>query len=511
MQEKPNNKTIAKNTVFLYLRMLIVMLVSLYTSRVILQVLGVDDYGLYQTVGGVVGFLAFISNALGTATSRFITFALGKGNSRELKNVFSTTLTSHLLIGLLISLVAETIGLWYVYNKMVIPVDRFDAALVVFHISIVTAFISIIQVPYHAEVIAHEKMSIFAYVGIAEALGKLGIVYLLSIGEIDKLVLYAILLLLVHASIFCFYVWYSMRNFEEAVFKISFDKKLFAQIFSFSGWSLFANGSIALSNQGILLLLNLFFAPAVVTARSISLQVNNVASQFVTNFRTAANPQIVKRFAAGDYSGSKKLLLESTKFSYFLMLLIVLPLLLLADPILHVWLVEVPEYTVAFLQIVLVQSLFQVFDTSFFTALYAKGRIKENALLSPTIVFLCFPVVYFLFKLGYSPLALSWAYLVSYMLLGLLLKPILLIKIVDYTWKEILSIFGTCLLVTMASVVIPLLTYFVFDVNSLTGGIVVLFASLFCTIVSVWIIGMTKDMRARLIQLIVNRIPYLKH
>lgn len=506
-----NNKTIAKNTAFLYVRMLIIMVVTLYTSRVILQVLGIDDYGLYQTVGGVVGFLAFISNALGTATSRFITFSLGKGNEDELKRTFSTTLTTHLLIGLAIVLLAETVGLWYVYNKMVIPQDRFKVALIVYHISIFTAFLSIIQVPFNAQVIAHERMSVFAYIGIYEALSKLGIVYLLSVGNIDKLVLYALLLLAIHLSIFCFYVIYCRKSFVETVFKIKLDKKLFGDIFSFSGWSLFSNGAIALSNQGILLLLNLFFAPAVVTARSISLQVNNVATQFVGNFRTAANPQIVKRYAAGDLEGSKSLLLESTRFSYYLMLIIALPLCLLAKPLLNIWLVEVPEYTVAFLQIVIIQSLFQVFDTSFYTALYAKGRIRENALISPAVVFVCFPIVYILFKLGASPIALSWAYLVGYALLGLIIKPILIIKIADYKWGEILNVFGECLKVTLVAVPIPLFLYFILDVKSILNSAIVLIASILFVAIAVWTLGLTKNMRERLVKTIKDRIPFLKN
>lgn len=509
MDAQSSNKTIAKNTIFLYIRMLVIMVVTLYTSRVILQALGIDDYGLYQTVGGVVGFLAFISNALAGATSRFITFALGKGNVEELKNTFATTLTSHLIIGLFIVLIAETIGLWYVYNKMVIPEERFAAAIIVYQISILTAFITIVQVPYYAEVIAHEKMSVFAYVGIVEAVGKLGIVYLLSIGSIDKLVLYAILLFIVQFGIFGFYVLYSRRNFEESEFKLTFDKTLFGQIFSFSGWSLFANGAIALSNQGILLLLNLFFAPAVVTARSISLQVNNVANQFVTNFRTAANPQIVKKYAAGDTEGSKELLLESTRFSYYLMLLIAVPLIFLSDPLLSIWLVEVPQYTVVFLQIVIIQSLFQVFDTSFYTALYAKGRIRENALISPLVVFVCFPMIYLLFKSGASPVALSWAYLVCYALLGLVIKPILLNRICDYNWKEILNVFWVCFVVTIAAVPIPWAIYHFIGVETLGSSVIVFVASVVFVAVAVWALGLTKSMRARLLQAAKSRIPLI--
>ena len=504
-----NSKTIAKNTIFLYVRMLLVMVVSLYTSRVVLQVLGIDDYGLYQTVGGVVGFLAFISNALAGATSRFITFSLGKGNLDELKKTFATTLTTHLLIGLAIVLLAETVGLWYVYEKMVIPEDRFDIALAVYHISIITAFVAIIKVPFNAELIAHERMSVFAYLGIAEALGNLGIVYLLIIGGIDKLLLYAILGFVVNLCLFGFYVFYCRINFSETIFRLIFDKKLFGEIFSFSGWSLFANGAIALSNQGVLLLLNLFFPPAVVSARSVSLHVNNVASQFVNNFRTAANPQIVKRYAAGDLQGSKSLLLESTKFSYYLTLIIALPLLLLAEPLLNLWLVEVPDYTVVFLQIVVLQSLFQVFDTSFFTALYAKGRIKENALLSPAVVFLCFPIVYVLFKLGASPVALSWAYLVGYAFLGLVVKPFLINRIADYKWGEIFNVYVACGSVTLVAVPIPLLLYWRLGADTLLSGFIVLFSSILFVLIAVWTVGLTKSMRRKVIDIVRNKISAL--
>lgn len=506
MDNQGGNKTIARNTLFLYLRMLIIMVVTLYTSRVILQVLGVDDYGLYQTVGGVVGFLAFINNALSAGSSRFITFALGQNDKDILKNTFATSLSSHLVIGLFIVLIAETVGLWYVHAKMVIPDDRFTTALIVYQISILTAFISFIQVPFSAEVIAHERMSVFAYTGIAEAVSKLGIVYLLSIGSMDKLVLYAVLLLVVQLCLFGFYVFYDRRNFEESGFRLSFDKKLFGQIFSFSGWSLFSNGAYALSNQGILLLLNKFFPQAVVTARSISLQVNSVATHFVQNFRTAANPQIVKRYAAGDLAGSKNLLLESTKFAFFLMLLIVLPLFFLANPLLHLWLVEVPDYTLAFLQIVVVQSLFQVFDLSFYTALYAKGRIKENALFSPLVGYLCFPIVYLLFKAGCSPLALSWAFLVGSAVLGLVIKPLLLNRICDYSWKELLGVFWVCLKVTVAAVPIPLLLYLKLGVETLWPCIAVLAVSLLAVVLAVWFLGLNTEMRQRLLGAVRNRL-----
>ena len=404
-----DNKIVAKNTVFLYIRMLVTMIISLYTSRVILKILGVDDYGIYQAVGGIVGLLSFLNIALSSGTSRFLTYELGTGNIEKLKATFSTTLSVHLLLALLIVILAETGGLWYFNNKMVIPTNRFAAATWVFHLSIITAIISIISVPYNAAIIAHEKMKVFAYVGIVDAVGRLAIVFMLNIGDVDKLVLYAILLMLFQLGIFLFYVLYCTRAFSESKYKFLFiDRKLFREIFSFSSWGLVAGSAIALNTQGILLLLNYFFSPAIVAARAISLQVYNAANLFVTNFRTAVNPQIVKQLAAGDVEGSHRLLLESTKFSYYLMLILCLPICLLASPLLNLWLVDVPEYTVPFLQLVIIQSLFQVFDTSFYTALYAKGRIKENALISPMISLLSFPVVFVLFKMGASPLALSW-------------------------------------------------------------------------------------------------------
>ena len=316
--------------------MMVTMIISLYTSRVVLRILGIDDYGIYQAVGGIVGFLSFLNNALGTGTSRFITFGLGEGDKDKLKKIFSTTLTVHICLAVFIVVLAETIGLWFLYNKLAISDNRFDASLVVYHLSIITAFFSLTQVPYGA--------SVYAYVSIVDAVLKLLIVYLLGIGEIDKLKLYALLLCLIQVGEIFFYRIYCVKRFEESKFKLLIDKPIFKEIASFSGWSLFAGGAIALNSQGILMLLNMFFAPAVVTARSISLQVNNAVNQFVTNFQTAANPQIVKLYAAKDYEGSKRLLLQTTKFSYYLMLLLCLPVCLCAQQLLDIWLEEVPDY-----------------------------------------------------------------------------------------------------------------------------------------------------------------------
>jgi len=505
MSEQTNNKTIAKNTLFLYFRMMFTMVISLFTSRIILQKLGVDDYGIYQAVGGVVGFLSFINGALSTGSSRFLTYALGEGNSEKLKRTFSTTLNIHILIAILVVIVAETIGLWFLYNKMVIAPDRLAAAVYTYHLSILTAVFTLTQVPYNATIVAHEKMSIYAYMSIFEVSAKLLICYLLTIGNFDRLMMYATLLLSVQVGVMCFYRFYCARHFSEARFSFSFDKMIFKEIAGFSGWSMFASTSIALNSQGVLVLLNMFFAPAVVAARAISLQVNMAANQFVSNFRQAANPQIVKKYAAGDYEGSKHLLLESTKFSYYMMYLIALPVCLLAYPLLKLWLGVVPDYTVPFLQIVIVQSLFQVFDTSFYTALYAKGRLRENALTSPTLGLMIFPITYVFFKLGFSPLVLSWISLTQYFILGMIQKPWLIMRIVDYKWFEIWSVYRSCLIVTLTSLPIPIIINKVLDTTELINFILVGFVCVLSVGFSIFFFGIDKIMRKKIIGKVFKR------
>lgn len=486
--------------------MIFTMLVTLYTSRVILEKLGVDDFGIYNAVGGIVGFLSFLNAALATGSSRFLTYELGVGDKERIKRTFSSLLTAHIILALIIVLLAETIGLWFLYHKMVIPQERMNAAAFTFHISIISSVLTITQVPYNASIISHEKMDIYAYVSIFEVVSKLGICYLLGIGGIDKLKFYAVLIFLVHTFIIIFYRFYCTHNYPETKYKFLWDKEILKPIFSFSGWSLFADGTTALSKQGILILLNMFFSPAVVSARALSLQVNNAANQLVNNFRTAVNPQVVKLYAIKDYAGSKELLLQSTKFSYYLMLMVSMPLLFMTDPLLKIWLGNtVPEYTNIFLQLVVVQSLFQVFDRSFWVPLYAKGQIKENAILTPIFDFMCFPIVYLLFKYGYSPVALSWAYLVSYAIIAIVVKPIMIIKYVDYTWKEIASVFLPCIWVTIAAIVPSFLLVKLLPSESLGVTVLELVTLVLFAVVASYILGMDKPMRRKINNLLFGR------
>lgn len=325
------------------------MLISLYTSRVVLEALGISNYGIYQAVGGIVALMSFVNNALSTGSSRFITFELGFGVTEKLKRTFSTLLIVHIGLAVVFLIVCETAGLWYIYNGLSIQKEYIYSAVIVFQFSVLTAMLTITQVPYSATIIAHEKMDIYAYMSVVEVILKLIVAYMIAHVSGDVLVYYAALMFLVQTLIMMSYRLFCRKSFIEAKLYISkYDNIILKNVCAFSGWSLFAATSISLLENGTLLLLNNFFSPALVAARAISVQVNLTANQFIQNFRTAANPQIVKLYAVGDYEASKHLLLQSTCFSYYLMLLLALPVYLLADPLLHVWLKEVPEYTVVF-------------------------------------------------------------------------------------------------------------------------------------------------------------------
>lgn len=509
MNTETSKKTLAKNTLFLYFRMMFTMIVSLFTSRVILQALGIEDFGIYQTVGGVVGLLTFINGALATGSSRFLTYELGTGDFTKLKKTFSTVLTIHIILAIIIVIAAETAGLWFVNNRLVIPEGRMDAAVWAYHMSVLSIFFTVTQIPYNASIISHEKMSVYAYMSIIEVSLKLAIVYLLYISPYDKLKTYTILYLIVNAGILIFYRWYCMHKFEEAHYNYQLDKGVLKDVLGYSFWNLFANTSIALSNQGATLLVNSFFNPSVVTSRAIANQVNMAANQFVNNFRTAVNPQIVKRYASGDIEHSKTLLLKSTTFSFFLMYLLSLPICILAEPILFFWLGQVPEYSVAFLQITIITSLFQVFDTSFYTALYAKGRIKENAKISPTIVFMVLPISYILYRFGCSPIALAWVLLAVYVILGLIVKPLLLIKICNYKWSDFIMVFMPCISVSVFSSIIPVIVYSFRE--TLFPSAIIQFISLtiiclFSVAMTVWFLGLDKEVRTILFNVIKKKI-----
>lgn len=493
-----NNKVIAKNSIFLFIRMLIILFITLYTSRVILQALGVEDYGTYQAVGGIIGLLSFLNAALSNGSSRFITFEMGKTGNRNLQKVFQTTFVTHLIMAIIIIILAETIGLWFIHNKLVIPAGRLEAALYVYQCSIITAVITITQVPYTALIIAHEKMSIYAYMSIIEAILKLLIVFLLLATSFDRLKLYALLLCLVQIMIAFGYRFYCIKKYKESSLKgLRQDNQLLKEILSFSSWSLIGNGVHALNGQGLTIITNMFFNPAVVAARALSIQVNAALLNLLQNFRTAANPQIIKLYSAGEINNSKELMLSTTKFSFYLMLLLSVPIISVTTPLLSLWLKEVPEYTAIFVQLILIQSLFYTFDTCFYTALYACGKVKENALISPFVYILQFIITYFLFRAGYSPISLSILGIITSILASCIVKPILLKRYANYNYKEIYKLICLCCLVGVCCIPI---TYIAeqFITTSISSLILKVLIVTIITLIVIVIIGLSKTERRKI-------------
>ena len=455
-----DNKRIAKNTLFLYFRMIILMGVTLYTSRVVLEKLGVDDYGLYQVVGGVVAMLSFINGTLSIGTSRFLTFELGRKDQNRLHETFNTSFYAHLLLGIILAFLLETIGLWFVYNKLVIPPDRINAAVVAYHISVFTSLISITQVPYTSLIMAHERMGVYAYVSILEAIASLLVVYLLSVSHFDKLTVYAFLIAVVKCLTMFLYRVYCVRNFAESHLERIFNKGIFKSLMNFSGWNIMANMAEMLKLQGSIVLLNLFFQPFVVTAQSIGNQVAGAIMVFVGSFRNAINPQIIKLYAAGDYEGSKRLTLDSTVFVFDLVLLLGLPAIFVMDTIMSTWLVDVPQYAVVFSQYIIIQSILGVFSSAFYIPMMAASKIKTNSIISSMLGPGMFLLLYIVFKLGGDVMWLQYTGLFYVCIYSFLIKPILLVKEVEgYEFRDFIPCFLKCLKVSILSVLGSYLAY----------------------------------------------------
>lgn len=447
-----NNKRIAKNTVFLYIRMFVILAVTLYTSRVVLDKLGASDYGLYNIVGGVVGMLGFLNSTLASSTSRFITYALGKGDAKILDNTFSTAFWTHLALSIIVVALLETGGLWLIYNKLVIPPERLNAAFWVFQMSIFTCVVSITQVPYNSSVIAHEQMGVYAYVGIFEAFSKLIVAYLISVTVWDRLIYYAFLLMVIQLIVAFYYRFYCVRHYAECRVRKVIDRPLLKSLLSFSGLSFTANVAEILGRQGVIVLINLFFQPAVVAAQAIGNQITGAMSQFVNNIRTAANPQIIKFYASGDLESSKRLTLKSTVYVYYLLLLLGLPLILLMEPILNIWLVEVPPYTCVFSQFIVAQAILSNWNTSFYVPMLASGKLKKNSVYAVILCALQFVVLYVVLKCGGGVMWIPWVLTINVIIWSFWVKPSILYHDVGYGISELVRCYMECAKVT----VIPL-------------------------------------------------------
>lgn len=461
MQEtQADKRRIAKNTLFLYVRMLIIMAVSLFTQRVVLDKLGASDYGIYAAVGGVVAMLGFLNGTLSTGTSRFLTFELGKGDLNKLKNTFSTSFYAHLILAVIVAVVLLTGGVWFVEHKLIIPAERLSAVVWVLVISVFTTFVSITQVPYTSVIIAHENMSIYAYFGLFEAATKLGIVYLLSLATWDKLIFYAVLVALVQIIIAVFYRFYCVRHYEESHLQRRFDKPIFKEMMSFSSLSLIANVSQVLGTQGLTVVMNMFFNPVVIAAQQIGNQINAAVSMFRGNFVTAINPQIIKLYAVGEYAESRKLTLETSIYVFDLMLLLCLPIIVLMEPILNLWLVEVPQYAVIFGQWILGAQLLGTYALMLYTPMMASGRLKENSYASVFITIFGVIGLYFILKAGGGVMWVQYFTLINTLIYSFVVKPIIVCKhIPDYKWEYLLTNTWQMVKVALFPVAISILIY----------------------------------------------------
>ncbi|MBA4317083.1 MAG: hypothetical protein C0412_01650 [Flavobacterium sp.] len=439
------------------------MLVSLYTSRIVLQALGVEDFGIYNVVGGAVTMFSFFNGAMAAGTQRFLSFELGKTNSVNFQKVFSLALIIHAGIALLILILAETIGLWFLNSKMNIPIDRMDAARWVFHFSALSLFVNVLQVPYSASIIAHEMMSFFAYISILEVSLKLGMVFLLAWVEFDKLKLFAALTFVVSIAISGIYRNFCVKKFSVCKFKLTWDKPMFQSLVSFAGWNLFGNLAWMAMGQGVNILLNVFFGPAVNAARGIAFQVNSSVMTFVSNFRVAVNPQIVKSCAAGEKDYMNELVFESAKYSYYLLLLFSLPLILETKIVLELWLTTVPDYAILFCRLALINSLIVSFDGSFLTVFQAYDRVKENQILSGVTYLLILPISYFCLQKFPFPEIVFYLQIFSSFFVAFVIKLGLMINIVGITIPYYLkNLIIPTLKVTAISLIMPVTMYFNF-------------------------------------------------
>lgn len=489
-----NNKRIAKNTLVLYVRMLFLMAIGFYTSRVILEALGVEDFGIYNVVGGFVALFAILSKSLSGAASRFLNFEMGRGNEEKLSKVFSTTVSIQIFLALIIAIIAEIFGMWFVNSKMVIPPDRLYATNWVFHFSVLTFCANLLMVPYHAAIIAHERMNVFAYISIFEGIAKLLICYLLFISPADKLILYSILMFLIQVVV-CFanYI-YCIKKFKECKYHFVKDKSLILQIFSYSTWNTIGTSSAILRNQGGNVLINLFAGPTVNAARAIANQVLHAVNGFVENFFVALRPQITKAYASGDRDYMMMLIFQGSRLSFYMLLFLSLPILINADYLLHLWLKTVPDHSVLFVQLTLAFTMIESISSPLITAQLATGKIRDYQLVVGSLQMMNFPVSYVCLKLGAIPETI----LIVAIVIGVLclffrlwmLRKMISINIGDFANKVLLN----CISVTIVSIILP---FFIRQnmPESFLALIIISLISLMCSTISILFVGCQKSER----------------
>lgn len=510
IKDRNCNKTIAKNAASLYFRMIVTMCISLYTSRVILSVLGVEDYGIYSVVGGFVTLFSLVSGSLQNAVIRFFTFEVEKANPQKLQLVFSTVFWVMLGLSIFIVLLTETIGLWYMTNRIVIPDNRYFAAYWCFHLSVASFVLSLVATPYQTAILAHEKMSIYAYVSIIDAFLKLSICYAVKFSASDKLIIYAILLYLVGLLDWLIYWIFCKRHFKECSLIISFSANLFQNIFSFAGWNFIGSSAAILRFQGSSLLLNAFGGPVVNAANGIANTVSGVVSNFVNNFTQAFNPQITKRYATGEYEKLMQLIILGSKYSYYLMFLITLPVLLNTRFILELWLGDVPQFTIEFTRWILIYLLVESISRPIITAKNATGDIRNYQIVVGSILLLMLPLSYWGLKIGLPVVFVSISNVIT-SVCGFFARMIML-KNSFPTWstqrffKEVVA---KVLYVSVLSCIVPYSTYCLV-LNECTNFYITTFLSFVSIIACTYYIGMSISEKAYLHSIVSSFIQKIK-
>lgn len=488
-----NTQRIAKNTVILYFRMFVMMAIGLFTSRIVLQTLGVKDYGTYNVVGGVVSMFSIVSSSLSTSISRFITFELGRENKERLNKVFSTAINVQLLLSLIVVILMEMVGVWFLNTQMNIPEGRMEAANWVFQLSIVSFVLGLLMVPYNASIIAHEDMGVFAYMTLLDAVLKLLIVFVLYITPFDKLITYAILLFCVSLLMRGIYAIYCKRHYEECTYHFVHDKPLLKEMTSFAGWNFLGNGSWVLNNQGVNILINIFFGVTLNAARGIATQVDNMVQTFVRNFMTALNPQITKSYAAGNLEYMHKLIFAGAKYSAFMMLLFVIPICLETELILHLWLGDVvPDYAPIFVRLTLLSSMCVILGNTLITAVFATGKIRNYELVMGLMALSNFPMVWFAFKMGALPVAAYIIYFCIYFVMIFVRLYMVKGLIHMSAWTYVREVFLKVVIVGILSLFLPLLVTYL-EEDSFLRLVEVCSVSALGTIGSVLLFGMKRD------------------
>jgi O-antigen/teichoic acid export membrane protein len=493
-----NNKRIAKNTLFLYFRMLLTMGISLYTSRIVLNTLGVDNFGIYNIVGGVVVLFSFINSSLSSGTQRFLNFELGRDDIQETKRVFSMSLTVHICAAAMVILLAETVGLWFLNTQMNIPPERMNAANWVYQFSILTICVSFVQVPYYASVVAYEKMSFFAYIAIIEVVLKLLIVFLLIYVGFDKLILYSVLTFFVTVAVFGCYKYYCNAKIDTSRYKYFWDKTLFSRLLNFSGWMLLGSVAGVSATQGVNILLNIFYGVTVNAAMGIANQVNSAVNQFVYNFQTAFVPQITKLYAKGDTEQLRQLIERSSRFSFFLLFALACPLMLNVDFALKLWLKTVPEYSSVFCILILIYSLIEAMSKPTGHVIHATGQVKNYNIVMSIALLMNIVFSYIFLKLGSQPatvLVVSvFVDILCFAIRLLFVRHFKVLKIRDFIRNVVLRV------LCIASLTLPIPLYLSRHYVQWTGLFVSSLTFLFILAVAVYFIGLTKPEKTAILR-----------